>query len=98
MTFMLITNQTKAARAISEFVQENLSNWYVLFVQKTILEGEYEREIKLLLSNTLYLLAVVANCRRQSLFFFSMDKLYRDLTQATKQQNLSVHLAKFPLG
>jgi isoleucyl-tRNA synthetase len=34
--FMPIMNQ-KAARAISEFVQENLSNWYVR-LQKTLLE------------------------------------------------------------
>ena len=37
---------TKAARAISDFVQENLSNWYVRLCRRRFWKGEYEHDKK----------------------------------------------------
>jgi len=35
---------TKATRAISEFVQENMSNWYVRLSRRRFWKGEYESD------------------------------------------------------
>lgn len=87
---------TKAARAISDFVQENLSNWYVRLCRRRFWKGEYGQD-KIAAYQTLYTcLLTVAKLSAPVAPFF-MDKLYRDLTQATQSENYdSVHLAEFP--
>lgn len=87
---------TKAARAISDFVQENLSNWYVRLCRRRFWKGEYAQD-KIAAYQTLYscLLAVAKLSAPIAPFF--MDKLYKDLTQATQSEKYdSVHLAEFP--
>jgi isoleucine--tRNA ligase len=87
---------TRATRLISDFVQENLSNWYVRLCRRRFWKGEYEED-KISAYQTLYTcLEVVAKLSAPVAPFF-MDKLYRDLNGATgKDKAESVHLTDFP--
>ena len=87
---------TKAARAISEFVQENLSNWYVRLCRRRFWKGEYAQD-KIAAYQTLYTCLLTVSKLGAPIAPFFMEQLYRDLTQATHLGELeSVHLAKFP--
>ncbi|MEM0543061.1 isoleucine--tRNA ligase [Flavobacterium sp. j3] len=91
---------TKAARAISDFVQENLSNWYVRLCRRRFWKGEYGTD-KIAAYQTLYTCLLNVAKLSAPIAPFFMDKLYRDLTQATlptlrEEEFESVHLAKFP--
>ena len=87
---------TKAARAISEFVQENLSNWYVRLCRRRFWKGEYAQD-KIAAYQTLYTCLLTVSKLGAPIAPFFMDQLYRDLTQATHSKEFeSVHLAKFP--
>jgi isoleucyl-tRNA synthetase len=89
---------TKAARAISEFVQENLSNWYVRLCRRRFWKGEYAQD-KIAAYQTLYTCLLTVSKLGAAIAPFFMDKLYRDLTLATQSENYdSVHLAKFPIS
>jgi isoleucyl-tRNA synthetase len=89
---------TKAARAISEFVQENLSNWYVRLCRRRFWKGEYAQD-KIAAYQTLYTCLLTVSKLGAPIAPFFMDKLYRDLTLATQTENhQSVHLAKFPIS
>ena len=95
-TFYADYEPTKAARAISDFVQENLSNWYVRLCRRRFWKGEYGTD-KIAAYQTLYTCLVTVAKLGAPIAPFFMDKLYRDLTQATHTENFdSVHLAKFP--
>ena len=87
---------TKAARAISDFVQENLSNWYVRLCRRRFWKGEYGTD-KIAAYQTLYqCLLTVAKLSAPIAPFF-MDRLYKDLNEATSTEKYSsVHLAEFP--
>ncbi|HET8753058.1 MAG TPA: isoleucine--tRNA ligase, partial [Salinimicrobium sp.] len=84
---------TKATRAISEFVQENLSNWYVRLCRRRFWKGEYELD-KISAYQTLYTcLETVAKLGAPVAPFF-MDRLYVDLNSASKKEKFeSVHLS-----
>jgi isoleucyl-tRNA synthetase len=87
---------TRAARAISDFVQENLSNWYVRLCRRRFWKGEYGTD-KIAAYQTLYTCLVTVSKLAAPIAPFIMDGLYRDLTLATKTENFdSVHLADFP--
>jgi isoleucyl-tRNA synthetase len=89
---------TKAARAISDFVQENLSNWYVRLCRRRFWKGEYGTD-KIAAYQTLYTCLLNVAKLSAPIAPFFMDKLYRDLTQATHTEDFeSVHLAKFPVS
>ncbi len=86
---------TKAARAISEFVQDNLSNWYVRLNRKRFW-GKVMDADKLSAYQTLYTcLETVALLMAPVAPFFA-DRLYKDLTAVTRGTTESVHLALFP--
>ena len=87
---------TKATRAISEFVQENLSNWFVRLSRRRFWKGDYEQD-KISAYQTLYTcLETVAKLGAPVAPFF-MDRLFRDLNAATgKDMSESVHIADFP--
>ncbi|BCY27713.1 isoleucine--tRNA ligase [Flavobacterium okayamense] len=89
---------TKAARAISDFVQENLSNWYVRLCRRRFWKGEYGTD-KIAAYQTLYTcLETVAKLSAPIAPFF-MEQLYKDLNRATNKENVeSVHLANFPVS
>ena len=89
---------TKAARAISEFVQENLSNWYVRLCRRRFWKGEYEKD-KIAAYQTLYTCLINVAKLSAPIAPFFMDKLYRDLVNTTNSEEYSsVHLAKFPVS
>ncbi len=84
---------TRAARAISDFVGENLSNWYVRLNRPRFWAGEMT-ENKLAAYQTLYqCLETVARLMAPVAPFYS-DMLYRDLTGSIK----SVHLMPYPIA
>jgi isoleucyl-tRNA synthetase len=87
---------TKAARAISDFVQENLSNWYVRLCRRRFWKGEYATD-KIAAYQTLYTCLLTVSKLGAPIAPFFMDSLYRDLTNATgTEKHDSVHLAEFP--
>jgi isoleucyl-tRNA synthetase len=89
---------TKAARAISDFVQENLSNWYVRLCRRRFWKGEYGTD-KIAAYQTLYTCLINVAKLASPIAPFFMDQLYRDLTQATQTEKFtSVHLANFPVS
>ncbi|GHA36174.1 isoleucine--tRNA ligase [Salinimicrobium marinum] len=89
---------TKATRAISEFVQENLSNWYVRLCRRRFWKGDYGQD-KISAYQTLYTcLETVAKLGAPVAPFF-MDRLYQDLNSATQKEEFeSVHIAEFPVA
>ena len=88
---------TRAARAISDFVQENLSNWYVRLCRRRFWKGEYAQD-KIAAYQTLYTCLVEVAKLSAPIAPFLMDRLYRDLTSVTQSEQFeSVHLADFPV-
>jgi len=88
---------TKAGRAISDFVDEHLSNWYVRLSRRRFWKGEYSTD-KISAYQTLYhCLETIAQLAAPIAPFF-MDKLFIDLNNATGRKNVeSVHLTRFPV-
>ncbi|WP_304035817.1 isoleucine--tRNA ligase [Mesonia mobilis] len=88
---------TRAARAISEFVQENLSNWFVRLSRRRYWKGDYEQD-KISAYQTLYTCLETVAKLGAPIAPFYMDRLYKDLTKATQKEDFeSVHLAAFPV-
>ncbi|MCI0920267.1 isoleucine--tRNA ligase [Sphingobacterium rhinopitheci] len=87
---------TKAARAIQNFVDEHLSNWYVRLCRRRFWKGEYTED-KISAYQTLYTcLDTIAKLMSPVSPFFA-DQLYLDLnTVSNKESFESVHLADFP--
>lgn len=87
---------TKAGRAISDFVNDNLSNWYVRLNRKRFWGGEMTKD-KLSAYQTLYTcLETVARLMAPISPFYA-DKLFCDLVSVTgKDKSVSVHVSDFP--
>ena len=81
---------TRAGRAISDFVQENLSNWYVRLNRKRFWGGTMDKD-KLAAYQTLYECLVTISKLMAPIAPFYADRLYCDLTGEG-----SVHLTDFP--
>ena len=82
---------TKAGRAISDFVQDDLSNWYVRLNRKRFWGGEMDAD-KQAAYYTLYTcLKTVAQLMAPNAPFYG-DRLYRDLVGET------VHLSQWPVA
>lgn len=88
---------TRAGRAISDFVTENVSNWYVRLNRKRFWGGE-QNDDKRAAYQTLYeCLETVARLMAPIAPFYA-DKLFVDLNAVTgKDASISVHLADFPV-
>lgn len=87
---------TLAGRAIDEFVDELLSNWYVRLSRRRFWKGDYESD-KISAYQTLYtcLSTIVKLAAPISPFF--TDSLFRNLNAVTGKENVqSVHHADFP--
>ncbi len=81
---------THAARAISDFVNDNLSNWYVRLNRKRFWGGEMNDD-KIAAYQTLYQCLKTISLLMAPFAPFYADRLYRDLTD-----DKSVHLSLFP--
>jgi len=89
---------TKAARAISNFTQEYLSNWYVRLSRRRFWKGDYQTD-KISAYQTLYTCMVTLSKLGAPIAPFFMDRLYLDLNAVTKKEGFeSVHLAEFPVA
>ncbi|WP_305150364.1 isoleucine--tRNA ligase [uncultured Duncaniella sp.] len=84
---------TRAARAIGDFVGDNLSNWYVRLNRKRFWGGEMTTD-KLAAYHTLYTCLKTVALLMAPFAPFYADRLYRDLTGSTE----SVHLDRFPVA
>ena len=89
---------TKAGRLITDFVNDNLSNWYVRLNRKRFWGSAMSAD-KLSAYQTLYVcLETVAKLMAPVAPFYA-DRLYMDLVGVTGRDNVvSVHLAKFPVA
>ncbi len=89
---------TKAGRAIAEFVDEHLSNWYVRLSRRRFWKGDYSED-KVSAYQTLYkCLEVVAQLASPIAPFFA-DQMFINLNRVTENWNVdSVHLSDFPVA
>jgi isoleucyl-tRNA synthetase len=95
-TFYAEYEPTKATRAISDFVQDHLSNWYVRLCRRRFWKGEYEQD-KISAYQTLYTCMLTVAKLGSPVAPFFMDRLYKDLVSTTSIEKFdSVHLAEFP--
>ena len=89
---------TKAARAIQDFVTENLSNWYVRLCRRRFWKGDYEQD-KISAYQTLYTCMITVAKLGAPIAPFFMDNLYKDLTNAVDGNTQeSIHLEEFPVA
>ncbi|MFI1772848.1 isoleucine--tRNA ligase [Thalassobellus citreus] len=87
---------TKAARAISDFTQDYVSNWFVRLSRRRFWKGDYQQD-KISAYQTLYTCMLTIAKLGAPIAPFFMDKLYLDLTKTTQTEQFeSVHLAEFP--
>jgi isoleucyl-tRNA synthetase len=87
---------TQAGRAIEEFVDSHLSNWYVRLSRRRFWKGEYEHD-KICAYQTLYecLETVLRLMAPISPFF--CDAIFNNLNAVTNRFNVqSIHLVEFP--
>ena len=89
---------TKAGRLITDFVNDNLSNWYVRLNRKRFWGSSMSTD-KLSAYQTLYTcLETVAKLMAPIAPFYA-DRLYMDLIGVTGRDSVvSVHLANFPVA
>ncbi len=89
---------TKAGRAIQDFVNDELSNWYVRLCRRRFWKGEYSQD-KIAAYQTLYKCLEVVAQLSSSIAPFYMDQLYSDLVAVSGNSNTtSVHLSDFPIS
>ena len=81
---------TKAGRAISDFVQDDLSNWYVRLNRKRFWGGDMDADKQAAYTTLYTCLKTVAQLMAPNAPFYA-DRLYRDLTGNT------VHLSTWPV-
>ena len=89
---------TKAGRLITDFVNDNLSNWYVRLNRKRFWGSSMSAD-KLSAYQTLYTCLETVAKLMASIAPFYADRLYMDLISVTGRDNVvSVHLANFPVA
>ena len=87
---------TRAARAISDFTQDYLSNWYVRLSRRRFWKGDYQQD-KISAYQTLYTCMLTIAKLGAPIAPFFMDRLYLDLNAVTNKENFeSIHLSQFP--
>jgi isoleucyl-tRNA synthetase len=87
---------TKSARAIQDYVGENLSNWFVRLSRRRFWKGDYGQD-KISAYQTLYTCLLTVAKLSSPIAPFFMDNLYKDLTSVTGKENFeSIHLSEFP--
>ena len=89
---------TMAGRAIDEFVDELLSNWYVRLSRRRFWKGEYEAD-KISAYQTLYTCMVTIAKLAAPISPFFTDYLFRNLNAVSrKETHASVHHTEFPVA
>lgn len=89
---------TPAARAIADFVNEHLSNWYVRLCRKRFWRGEYTED-KISAYQTLYTCLETVAQLMSPLAPFYADQLFRDLNAVSGRFKVeSVHLTDLPVA
>ncbi|MFA6933090.1 MAG: DUF5915 domain-containing protein, partial [Bacteroidales bacterium] len=93
---------TRAARAIGNFVDEYLSNWYVRLCRRRFWKGEYTND-KISAYQTLYTCLEVISQLMSPIAPFFADRLFLDLNNVTRRYKSndnssisSVHHTDFP--
>lgn len=87
---------TRAARAIQDYVIDDLSNWYVRLNRKRFWKGEYNEDKRAAYQTLYTCLSTIAKLGSPIAPFY-MDMLYLDLNQVSGKENFeSVHLTNFP--
>ena len=87
---------TPAARRIDEFVNENLSNWYVRLNRKRFWGGSMNED-KLAAYQTLYTCLETVVMLAAPIAPFITDRIFCDLNAASgRHSESSVHLAEYP--
>ncbi len=87
---------TRAARLIQEFVDEQMSNWYVRLSRRRFWKGDMSPD-KRSAYQTLYTVLVALSKMMAPIAPFFSDWLYQNLNNVTgKEKEISVHLALYP--
>ncbi len=87
---------TKAGRAISDFVDQHLSNWYVRLSRRRFWKGDYSHD-KISAYQTLYRCLEVISQLASPIAPFFAERLFIDLNSVTNRfEPDSVHLTSFP--
>ena len=87
---------TRAARLMSHFVTENLSNWYVRLCRRRFWKGDYTED-KISAYQTLFECLYAMSKMMAPIAPFYADQLYRDLNDVAGLETAeSVHLSEFP--
>mgnify|MGYP001201448794 FL=1 len=95
-TFYAAYEPTRAARAISDFTQDYLSNWFVRLSRRRFWKGDYQTD-KISAYQTLYTCMITIAKLGAPIAPFFMDRLYQDLNAVTnKETSESIHLSDFP--
>lgn len=87
---------TRAARAIQNFVIDDLSNWYVRLNRKRFWKGRLNDDKKAAYQSLHTCLLTVAKLASPIAPFYA-DKIYLDLTKEGEYGANSIHLADFPV-
>ncbi|MFH0866842.1 MAG: isoleucine--tRNA ligase [Bacteroidota bacterium] len=89
---------TKAGRAIQDFVDAHLSNWYVRLCRRRFWKGEYTED-KISAYQTLYRCLEVLTQMISPIAPFFAERLFLDLNKVSKRiKTESVHLTDFPVA
>ncbi len=88
---------TKAARAVQDFVVDDLSNWYVRLNRKRFWKGEYNEDKKAAYQTLYECLKCVAKLAAPIAPFYT-ERIYSDLNSVSSlEKSGSVHLTDFPV-
>jgi isoleucyl-tRNA synthetase len=89
---------TKAGRAIADFVNEHLSNWFVRLSRRRFWKGDYSSDKISAYQTLYYCLETISRLMSPIAPFFS-DRLFLDLNTVTGRHAVkSVHLSGFPVA
>ncbi len=86
---------TKAARLITEFVSDDLSNWYVRLNRRRFWKSEKGRD-KSAAYQTLFESLIAVTRMMAPIAPFLSEEIYRNLMQSNNPDKVSVHLDTFP--
>lgn len=89
---------TKAGRAIAQFVDDKLSNWYVRLSRRRFWKGDYSED-KISAYQTLYQCLDTLAVLISPIAPFFAERLFLDLNSVTGKHNVeSVHIMDMPLA